>query len=75
MTMTAQQQTSANLGEDRQPALYGTLVTCLVLNNLAIVARIVANYRAHYRKGQHFYLEDIFVILSGVSGQSQERSS
>lgn len=66
--MTTSQATSVNFGGDRRPALYGTLVTFLVLNNLAVVALLVAHYRAHYRKGERVFLEDIFVLLSGVRG-------
>lgn len=68
MTMPTQRYTSADLGQDRRPALYGTLVTCLVLNNLAVASRIGANYLAHYRKRERVFLEDIFFFLSGVCG-------
>ena len=73
MTMATQQETLATLGEDRRPALYGTLVTCLVLNNVAAALRIIANYMAHYRKGERVFLEDIFVFTGGVCGQPRKR--
>ena len=66
-------ETPANFGGDRQPALYGTLVTFLVLNNLAVAARFAAHYRAYYRKGGNIFLEDVFVLLSGVSGHPPKR--
>ena len=53
--------------EDRKSALYGTLITFLVLNNLAVVTRIYSHYRTYYRKGGWIFLEDIFLLLSGVS--------
>ena len=56
-----------DLSEDRKSALYGTLITFLVLNNLAVVTRITAHYRTYYRKGGWVFLEDIFLLLSGVS--------
>ena len=56
--------------EDRKSALYGTLITFLVLNNLAVVTRIIAHYRTYYRKGGHVFLEDIFLLFSGVSAAS-----
>ena len=70
MTMSTPRVTSAHFDGDRQPALYGTLITFLLLNNLAVVARIVAHYRAHYRAGGRIFLEDIFVFLSGVGAYS-----
>lgn len=73
MTMTTPQVTSANFGGDRRPALYGTLVTFLVLNNLAVVARLVAHYRAHYRIGGRIFPEDVFVLLSGVRGHRRRK--
>ena len=56
-----------DLAEDRKSALYGTLVTFLVLNNVAVVTRIIAHYRTYYRKGGWVFLEDIFLFFSGVS--------
>ena len=56
-----------DLAEDRKPALYGTLVTFLVLNNVAVVTRIIVHYRTYYRKGGWVFLEDIFLFFSGVS--------
>lgn len=51
---------------DRRPALYGTLVTFLLLNNLAVASRIYANWRTHYRDGRSLFLDDIFLLASGV---------
>lgn len=59
-----------DLAEDRKSALYGTLITFLVLNNLAVVTRIIVHYRTYYRKGGWVFLEDIFLFLSGVSTAS-----
>ena len=59
-----------DLDEDRKPALYGTLITFLVLNNLAVVTRVVAHYRTYYRKGGWVFLEDIFLLFSGVRAAS-----
>lgn len=53
--------------EDRKSALYGTLITFLLLNNLAVITRIYTHYRTYYRKGGWIFLEDIFLSLSGVS--------
>lgn len=53
--------------EDRKSALYGTLITFLLLNNLAVITRIYTHYRTYYRKGGWIFLEDIFLLLSGVS--------
>ncbi len=75
MSMATTQGASINFGGDRRPALYGTLVTFLVLNNLAVAARIIAHYRAYYKKGGRIFLEDIFVILSGVCDHVQKRRS
>ena len=69
--MTISQTTSANFGGDRRPALYGTLVTFLALNNVAVVARIIAHCRAHCRRGGRVFLEDVFALLSGVRGSPQ----
>ena len=56
-----------DLGEDRKSALYGTLITFLVLNNVAVVTRIYSHYRTYYSKGGWVFLEDIFLLISGVS--------
>ena len=69
--MATLQATSADFSGDRRPALYGTLVTFIILNNLAVAARLVAHYVAYYRKGRHIFVEDVFVILSGVRGNLQ----
>ena len=61
--------TSSDFDQDRRPALYGALITFLVLNNLIVAARIFAHYRAFYRKGGRVFLEDIFILLSGVRNQ------
>lgn len=53
--------------EDRKSTLYGTLITFLLLNNLAVITRIYTHYRIYYRKGGWVFLEDIFLLLSGVS--------
>ena len=66
MTMTTSEATTAEWGQDRRPALYGTLVTFLVLNNLAVAARLVSQYRAYYRRGGRIFIEDVFFLLSGV---------
>ena len=69
------QQASAGLGGDRRPALYGTLITFLVLNNLAVAIRITAHYLAYYRKGGRIFLEDVFVFFSGVGAHHQREEA
>ena len=56
----------SNAADDRRPALYGTLVTFLVLNNLAVATRIYAHWRTYYRAGKSIFLDDIFLLLGGV---------
>lgn len=67
--------TTSDFGQDRRPALYGALITFLVLNNLVVASRILAHYRAFYRKGGRIFLEDIFILLSGVRGQNQKNKT
>lgn len=66
---------SSDFDQDRRPALYGSLITFLVFNNLIVAARILAHYRAFYRKGGRIFLEDIFILLSGVRDQPQKNKS
>ena len=55
--------------QDRQTSLLGTLVVFLVLNNVTVVTRIYTHYQAYYRKGAWIFLEDVFLLLSGVGIQ------
>ena len=57
---------------DRRPALYGTLVTFLVLNNLVVAARLYAHYRTYYKARRSIFLEDVFFLLSGVCSHLKE---
>lgn len=56
----------ADYHESRQLELYGALIAFLVLNNVTIAARIYANWRLHYRSCRLPFLEDMFILLSGV---------
>ena len=57
---------SSLLTEDRRPALYGTLITCLILNNIAVASRLFVHYRKYYQAGRSLFLDDVFNFLSGV---------
>ena len=56
----------AEYNDDRRTELYGSLLTLLVLNNLAVAARLLAHYRKHYRTTGRVYPEDPLILLSGV---------
>lgn len=56
--------------EDRRPELYATLITLLVINNLAAGGRLIVHWRAHYRHHGDFrrvFAEDYFILLSALS--------
>ena len=56
-------------GEDRRPELYVCMAIFLVVNNVAVVARLIAHWRAHYKTRRSMFIEDIFIVLSGVCCQ------
>ena len=53
-------------GQSRQTELYATLITFLILNNATIAARLFAHWRVHYKQKTPIFLEDLFLLLSGV---------
>jgi hypothetical protein len=65
--LTPQQQ--ALWGQDRRPALYGSLIALLAVNNIVAMGRFLAHYRAHYRHNWGFkrvFVEDYFTVLSAL---------
>jgi hypothetical protein len=63
--MTAAQQ--AVYHEDRRPALYGSLITLLVINNLFAAWRWLIHWITHYRHDfslRRIFLEDYFILLA-----------
>ena len=73
--MSTRQLFAAQSSGSRQPALYGSLVAFLVLNNLAVAARCLTHYRSPYRTTRRISLEDVFIILSGVRGRLPKHTS
>jgi hypothetical protein len=61
----------ADFWDDRRPALYASLITLLIINNVVVIGRCFAHWRAHYRKSSwkdmHIFPEDIFIVISVVS--------
>lgn len=55
--------------DTRQPALYGSLIALLVVNNVVAGGRFLAHYRTHYRHNWGFrviFAEDYLILLSAL---------
>lgn len=59
----------AQWGEDRRPALYGSLIMLIMINNVVAGGRFVAHWRSHYKRDCSFktiFLEDYFILLGAL---------
>lgn len=55
--------------EDRRPALYGSLITLLVINNLFAAGRWLIHWLTHYRNDfslRRIFVEDYFILLAAI---------
>lgn len=65
--MTAAQQ--ASYGQDRRPALYGSLIAVLVINNIFAAGRFRVHWTTHYRHDfslKRVFIEDYFILLGAI---------
>jgi hypothetical protein len=53
--------------DDRRPALYGSLISLLVLNNIFVVLRCIGRYRTKRAGQRRLAAEDPLIVLTGVS--------